>query len=372
MLDLNTGFPDLDVVPRAHLAEIMAEAATQPEAQQYTGSALGLASTRAHLANFLTGQLGATVTPDALLIPHGALGGIDLTARTLLKPGRGDIALVEDPTFFFAIHIFHNNGAEVVGVPMTPDGLDTAVLRATLERLRGRVRLLYTIPAYHNPTGACLSAARRETLVALAREYDFVILEDATYQALYFDAPPPPVVRLYDDGGAGDRIITLGSFSKLIMPSLRQGWLWASEAQIRAMARSKTDGASGALTSYALGEFLKAGLMDAQIEVVRRLYARKRDVMAAALARQMPDWVRWEAPGGGFFFWLTLPRELHATELRTMANAAGVDFMPGRECHVDGATDHHLRLCFAYRPEAELEAGAAALGACLREFAARA
>lgn len=368
LYDLNTGFPDLKVVPHQHLTEIMQEAAYHPEAQQYTGSMMGLQSTREQLSHFLHKQLGAQISPSELLIPHGALGGIDLTARTLLKPGRGDIVLVEDPTFFYAIHILRNNGADVIGIPMLRDGLDMDVLRDTLKKFAGRVRLMYIIPAYQNPTGMCWSVEKRTQLVELARQYDFIILEDVTYQALYFDAPPPPVIRTYDDAGRGDHVITLGSFSKIIMPSLRQGWLWASEKHIKALVRCKTDGASGALTSYILGEFLKAGLIEQQIEVVRSLYSRKRTRMAESLTKYMPKWAQWERPDGGFFFWLTMPEQIESKVLRISANEAGVDFMPGSSCFVDGQTDHHLRLCFAMLEEDQVEAGVAALGACMSGF----
>lgn len=369
LYDLNTGFPDLKVVPHQHLTEIMQESAYHPEAQQYTGSMFGLQSTREQLARFLHNQLGAEISPSELLIPHGALGGIDLTARTLLKPGRGDIVLVEDPTFFYAIHILRNNGAEVIGIPMTNDGMDMDALRQTLNHYTGRVRLMYAIPAYQNPTGMCWSVEKRAQLVELAREHDFIVLEDVTYQSLYFDAPPPPVIRSFDEAGRGDRVITLGSFSKIIMPSLRQGWLWASESQIKMLARCKTDGASGALTSFVLGEFLKAGLIDQQIENVRSLYERKRTRMAEALRKHFPDWAQWERPDGGFFFWVTLPEHIEAKALRVSANAVGVDFMPGSACFVDGQTDHHLRLCFAMLEEDQVESGVAALGKCLSTFA---
>lgn len=362
--DFNTGYPDLRVVPHQHLSEIMQEAAFNPAAQQYTGDLFGLYAAREGVAHFLTEQNGSTVKPTELMITTGALGGIDVANRTLTQPG--DVVLVEDPTFFFAIQILRMAHVEVVGIPMQADGVDLDALQATLEQYRGRVRLFYTIPAFQNPTGVCLSAEKRKRLVELAREHNFVILEDVTYQALYFDAPPPPVIRQFDEGG--EHVITVGSFSKLIMPSLRQGWLWANESQIKAFAGYKADAGTSGLTSHLVAEFIKSGVMDQQIAHVREVYARKRTRVDNALKRFMPDWVRWQTPGGGFFCWLTLPNDMASRQIRAAARQQGVDFMPGSSCFVDGTTDHYIRLCFTMLDEDTLEKGIEVLADCLKSM----
>lgn len=357
LFDLKTGYPDQQVVPRERLAQISAEVLRSGRGWQYGGDLQGILPLREQLAHFLSDFGGTSVTPDELIATNGALNAIDLVCRAVTQPG--DVILAEDPTFYFVVQVLRNSHVEVLGVPMSDEGIDLDALDALAKRYGERLKLVYTIPSYHNPTG--ITATNRDALAQMAQRHNFILLEDATYQQLYYDSPPPPYLKLSDQTG---HVISVGSMSKLIMPSLRTGWIWAQPEQIQKIKLFRED-AGSTFTAHIVADFIRSGEIAAQVEVARSFYARKHARAIAAMDRYAPAWLDWSAPGGGFFIWATLPKGLTATQLQPFADEQGVSFMPGRNCYVSPPNDQHLRLCFAMQEEDALEQGIARLSAAL-------
>ncbi|MDZ4765419.1 MAG: PLP-dependent aminotransferase family protein [Chloroflexota bacterium] len=348
--DLKTGYPDLSLVPRGRLLEHIGALFDAERGMQYGGSLQGVLQTRDPIAGWLTRTMGAAVTPDQLIIIPGTLFAIDLICRTVAKPG--DVVLVEEPTFFFAVNLLRMSGAEVVGVPMSDDGIDLAALESALKQYGGRVKLIYTIPSFHNPTGICAIAANRAEVARLAAQYDTLVLEDATYQLLYYGKLPPPPLKTFDP--TGEHVVLAASVSKLLMPSLRLGWIWGSKAWIARFLAYKSDGATSALTSSVVAEFMRSGEMDGQLVHARALYQYKHDLMVATLREHAPAWLKWTPPQGGYFIWATLPDGLTGAQIEAAAAARGVAIMRGSESYAHPPHDQTIRLCFALLKDAEL------------------
>lgn len=353
--DLKTGYPDMALVPRERLGALAAEILAAGRGWQYGGDLLGIRSAREQVARFLSEVSGAAVAPDDLMLTSGALTAIDIVARALTQPG--DVVVVEDPTFYFVTHVLRMTPVELVSVPIRSDGIDLDALQALVDQYGARLKLVYAIPSFQNPTGFTAPSPNRAALAEMARRHNFTVIEDSTYQLLYYDEPPPPYLKTYDDSG---HIITVGSVSKLLMPSLRFGWIWAQPAQFQDFKRFKDD-AGSTLTAEMVAGLIRSGEMLPQVEYARKLYARKHDRMTIALDRYDPGILDWRAPRGGFFIWATLPEPLTATQVIPLAQARGVDVFAGRDAYVTPPDDRHLRLCFAMLPEAAVEQGIARL-----------
>ena len=237
LYDLKLGYPDMQVAPRQRIAEITAEVLNAGRGWQYGGDLQGILPYREQIARFLTDASGVPVTPGELMGTSGALSAIDIVCRSLTRPG--DVVLVEDPTFFFVVQVLRMSRVEVVGVPLCDEGIDLEALEGLAQRYGERLKLVYTIPSFQNPTG--ITATNRDALVRVAERHNFTLLEDATYQQLYYDVPPPPYLKLSDTSG---HVVTVGSMSKLMMPSLRMGWIWALPEQIEAFKKFKDDAGS--------------------------------------------------------------------------------------------------------------------------------
>lgn len=362
--DLRTGYPDTQaLVPHEKLAQITQELLLSDRASQYGGDLLGIIQVRQAVAQHVTQYTGDTVTPDDLLISNGAIHGIDLFCRTVTEPG--DIILMESPTFFFMFNVFRKSHIEIVTVPMTPTGIDLTALEDVLKQHGKRVKMLYTIASYHNPTGLTMTADHRQALVELAHRYDFKIIEDATYQWLYYNDSPPPLLRHYDPDGS--HVSTAGTFSKVVMPSLRQGWIWSTPEMGKAMSVGKGDASTSRLTSLVITEFIQRGFIDSQIEHARTVYGSRCNALCDTLEACLPDWVQWTRPEGGYFVWLELPENLTSADVRTLANNRQTDFLPGDIMFWGGAPDRYLRLCFALLDEKHLTRGAEILSESIRQ-----
>ncbi|MBK8025719.1 MAG: PLP-dependent aminotransferase family protein [Chloroflexi bacterium] len=355
-LDLKTGYPNVGIAPLGRLSTIAAEVVASGRGFQYGGDLQGHGEAREQIARFLSAEMKVPAAAEQLMLTTGALTAIDIVCRTLTQPG--DIVVVEDPTFFFAVDLLKMSHCQVVGVPMCEDGLDLEALRDLIQANPKRVKLVYTIPSFQNPTGYTATDQHRTALVRMAQEHDFHVLEDATYQPLFFGELPPPPLKHYDQGSG--RVVTVASVSKLLMPSLRLGWIWATPEQCRSFLRYKSDAASSRLTAEIVAQFMQEGEFTRQAAFVRQVYGSRHDALVQVLKDKAPDWLSWHAPGGGFFIWASLPVSLTARALEAHAHARGVDFFPGRACYVDPPDDQSLRLCFALHDEPLLrEAGEA-------------
>lgn len=361
LYDFKTGYPDLSLIPRERIDQFMHAIMLHSDALQYAGELPGTMRARTQIARLVAELYGMPTSVEEVIVTTGALSSADTTCRALTQPG--DVVIVESPTFFFAVTIFQMSRVQVVGVPIRSDGIDLEALERTLKEYGSRVKLFYAIPAFHNPTGICYSVENRKALLALAERHNFTILEDVTYQPLYYGAAPPPIIRSFDTSG---RVVTIASVSKLVMPALRVGWVYAAPPMIATIQRFKGDGGTSMFNTEVVSAYIESGEFGAQIEAARRFYARKHDVMAAAMDRHMPDWLNWSAPGGGYFIWASVPDGMSAASVIQAAQAHGIEIFPGAASYADVKDDSHLRLCFAYLPEPMIEAGIAAFGKVLQ------
>jgi len=358
VINFSVGQPSADLLPLKLLAggceRFFADAA--PFDLNY-GQRQGDARFRAALAAFLAGASGDSVDPDSLMLTGGISQALDFACGRLAKAG--DVIFVEEPTYPYAFPIFRDHGLEIVGVPVDAGGMDVDALERLLPQRRPT--LVYTIPAFHNPTGRVLGRARREKLVALSREHGFTILADEVYQLLYHGAPPPPSFGTL--AGAGN-VLALGTFSKILAPALRLGWIQATPALMERLLASGalvSGGNFNHFTSHVVRKLMESGELAAFVGTLRTRYAERAQAMDAALRKHLAGVARWEKPDGGYFFWLELPEGADAAALSAAASAAGSGFLPGASCSGSAGLRHCLRLSFAHYSVADIHEGIARL-----------
>jgi 2-aminoadipate transaminase len=281
---------------------------------------------------------GIEAATEDVLISAGALQGIDLLCRVYLRPG--DVVVAESPAFANALSAFRNHGARVVEVPIDAEGMDVAHAARVLRREGVRPRMFFVVPNFQNPTGETLSTRRREALVALARSYGAVVVEDDPYGLLRYRGSDVPPVASFDAD-----VVSVGSFSKTFLPGIRVGWVIASPDVVRRMAAAKQtiDSSTGTLGQRLVIEFLRRGAAT-HVARLRELYRAKQDRARDALAREFAaTGVRWNDPDGGFYFWVTLPDGVDARALLDVALEEGVAFVPGQAFTTTSAHRNALR-----------------------------
>jgi 2-aminoadipate transaminase len=358
VINFSVGQPSADLLPLKLLASgcerFFADAA--PFDLNY-GHRQGDARFRSALAAFLGSAAGSPVDPDSLMLTGGISQALDFACGRLAKAG--DVIFVEEPTYPYSLPIFRDHGLEVVGVPVDAGGMDVEELERLLAR--HRPTLVYTIPAFHNPTGRVLEPARREKLIALSREHGFTILADEVYQLLYHGAPPPPSFGVL---GVAGNVLALGTFSKILAPALRLGWIQTTPALMQRLLASGalvSGGNFNHFASHVVRKLMESGELAANVASLRASYAERAQAMDSALRKHLSGVARWEKPGGGYFFWLELPEGADAAALSAAASAAGTGFLPGAACSNAGGQRHCLRLSFAHYSVPDIHEGIARL-----------
>jgi 2-aminoadipate transaminase len=282
------------------------------------------------------------------------------------------VALVGLPTYFGGSGALAAMGAKVIGIPEDGDGMDTEFASHELIRLRRkgeRVKLVYAIPNFGNPTGVCLSLERRRRLLDLAAENDFLIVEDDPYGDLRFEGERIPTLKaLEESAGAEGRVIHVHSLSKTFAPGLRLAWVCADPSLTRKLVVTKqyVDTCTNSLVQHLLLEFMKRGLLRKQIASNIQYYRAKRDAMLAALERHFPVSVTWNRPQGGLFVFLHLPPGTDADALAYEALAENVAFVSGSQFFVDGSGKNTFRLSFSQSDIPTIEAAVEGIGRLLK------
>ena len=369
LVSLAPGYPDPALFPWRELQEIAASLLDGSDA-----GVLQYGPTRGHrpllesIAQLLP-ERGITAAVEDLLITSGSQQGLDLIARVLIDPG--DVVLVELPTFAGGIAAFRNARAELAGVAQDDDGLSLDALDEVWRRqhaLGKRVKLLYIIPNFQNPTGRLLSRARRLAVLDWAERRDVLIVEDDPYGSLYFEdvASHADTRPLRADDRQG-RVLYLSSFSKTLAPGFRVAWMVAPRELIDRFetAKQSTDLTSGILDQRIVHAALTRGVIDAIAPALRATYQRKRTLMERAIRAACGTRLAWPAPKGGFFLWVTLPAGQRDTELLTRAVAHGVVFVVGSAFFVDGSGHDTIRLSFSAPPDDQITEGVTRLAAAL-------
>lgn len=364
------GYPAPETFPWDEFAQIAAELLGSRD-----GAVLQYGPTRGYrpLLDTLTGIMrhrGVATAADELLVTTGSQQGLDLVGRVLVDPG--DVILVELPTYVGAITAFRNLQASLVGVPQEADGIDLAALDAICERVRRdgrRVKFLYVVPNFQNPTGLLIGLDKRQRLLEWAERRDVIIVEDDPYRELYFeDSASEAEVRPIKADDRNGRVVYLSSFSKTLAPGFRVAWIVAPP-QLAAkfeMAKQAEDLLTGSLDQRMIYEACRRGVLERQLPILRHHYAHKRDVMEQALRAELGGRVSWPKPKGGFFLWVTLPAGVDAGRMIARAIEHGVVYVTGDAFYVNGEGQNTLRLSFSAPTPERIETGVARLAATLR------
>jgi GntR family transcriptional regulator/MocR family aminotransferase len=323
----------------------------------------GYGPLRATIAHVLASQ-GVQAQADSVLITSGSQQALALVAQILLKPG--DVVLLESPTYDRALDLFRAQRVKLVGCPIDAVGMQVEQLEPLLQQ--HHPKLIYTIPNFQNPTGACLSLPRRRQLIALADRYNIPILEDDFVGDLRYEGRVQPALKALDPGG---RVIYVGTFSKLLMPGLRVGFLVAEGPIFDLLAQLKrvNDLMTSTLTQRALEVYVTVGRYQAHVRRSCQVYRRRRDAIIKAIGRELPAGVQVVSPQGGLFVWLRLPEGASAVRLLPLAAEEGVEYAPGPRFFPQPADgEGYMRLNFATLTHEDIDEGIRRLGRALQRL----
>jgi len=358
--DSGHAFPGVlpDLTEEAAIALAMHRAETLQYAPR-----TGLPELRAWIAEHMTAD-GARVTADNILVTNGAKHALELVCRLLLDDG--DAVVMTAPTYFSAIPIIRSYGASFIEVRQDQDGLDVDDLAALLERRRKegkpQPKFIYDVPDFHNPTGVTMPAERRARLLEIAAAYGIAVVEDSPYRKVRFEGASVPSLKALDER---DVVLQLGTFSKLMAPGLRVGWVAAAPSLVSRMAQLKTDAGSCPLTQRTILEFCAKGRLAPHIARVQERYRTNRDRMVAAVRRELGD-ASFVMPHGGYYLWLTFPDGVDADELAACASRTGVTVISGSKFFARADVAHprnQLRVAFSHADEHEIDEGVRRLAA---------
>jgi DNA-binding transcriptional MocR family regulator len=347
VVSLAGGMPYVQALSMDHMADVAARVVREQGAKalQY-GSGQGDIHLREQILD-ITAEVGVRAHPDDIIVTTGSQMALDLVTRTFCDPG--DVVLVESPSYVGALGVFRSYECDIVHVAMDDGGLVPNALRETIESVRAqgkRIKLLYTIPSFHNPAGVTQPAERRREILEIAQSAGIAVLEDDPYGLLGFEGDAPRALRADDDQG----VIYLGSFSKTIASGLRVGWAIAPHG-VREKLVLAAEAATLCPSNYSqltVSEYLATQPWREQIKSFREVYRERRDALLDSLQAMMPEGTRWTIPAGGFYSWVTLPHGLDATAMLPRAVAELVAYVPGTGFYVDGQGVSNMRLSYCY------------------------
>ena len=363
MISFAGGLPAPELFPRDAIASLAAELLRSrgEVALQYSPTE-GYPPLREKIAARMNAIWGTRLSPDEILITTGSQSGLDLTAKLFLD--EGDAVLCESPTYLGATMAFNVFRPRWVEIPTDDDGMQPEALERAL-RSEKRVKLLYTVPNFQNPSGRTWSAERRRRLAALALRYNVPVIEDNPYGELCYDGTTPPCIQTLDEAGL---VISLGTFSKIFCPGLRIGWIAAKRRYIDryVILKQASDLHSSTLDQMLTAAYLEAHDIEKDLTVKRRVYGSRRDAMVEALEREMPEGVRFTRPRGGLFLWVELPATVDSRILLDLCLKRNVAFVPGGAFFPVEERRNTLRLNFSNMPEDRIREGIGRLAECLR------
>ncbi|WP_159612638.1 PLP-dependent aminotransferase family protein [Glutamicibacter sp. JC586] len=365
LVSLAGGNPYLQLLPLEKIGAISQRIITEqgPEALQY-GSGLGTEQLRTQILDVMAAEGITNVKLEDVVVTNGSQSAQDMACKVFCDPG--DTVLCEDPTYVGALNTFEAYQVKAREVSTDDHGLIPEALQARITQLRAageRIKFLYTIPNFNNPSGITLATERREEIVKICREEGILILEDNPYGMLRYEGEAAPTLRSLDP----ENVIYMGSFSKIFAPGLRIGWAAVPTHLFR---RFYLAGEAVALCPPTLNQMIISAYLQehdwkSQITKYNDLYRSRRDAMLDALEKHLPVEVSYTRPEGGFFIWLTLPQGIDTYELLQLGVKAGVIFIPGAAFSPSGQADNKLRLAFCAVDEATIAEGVQRLSALL-------
>ena len=351
LINFAGGLPAAELFPETHL-----KAATEkvfqkhgPKALQYSLT-LGIYELRELLADRVSTP-EIQYDPDTIQITSGSQQGLDMIGRAFINPG--DYILTEAPTYLGALGAFNFYKAQYCTVPMDEEGMIVEMAEEQIKKYKPK--LIYVVPNFQNPSGITMSGKRREALVDLAARYQIPIVDDNPYGELRYSGDPVPSLKAL----GGNAVISLGTFSKIISPGVRTGWVAACPEVIRMIEKVKqsADLHSATFTQYMIYEYMIAGHLEKHLELICKAYRKRRDVMLNTMANEFPSEVTFTRPEGGLFLWVTLPEGINCDQIFDKAIDAGVAFVPGKPFYPYGDIDRHFRVNFCHPTEDNIVEG---------------
>jgi 2-aminoadipate transaminase len=367
VISLAGGLPDTNTFPPDTFAAVAQRIAAEScaKALQY-GPTEGLDETKDCIAAVM-GAEGMRTDPEDMIVTTGGQQVIDLVTKTLIDPG--DVVIAEGPTYPGAVPVFSTYQAQVVQVEMDADGMRVDLLEETLDRLDRegrRPKFVYTVPSFQNPAGVTMSLPRRRRLVELAHERELLVLEDNPYGLLRYEGDPPsPLYAL--DGGV--YVMYLGTFSKILSPGIRLGWVVAPPPVLEKinLGKQAADLCTSTLSQLMVQAYFERGRWREYVDSLTSLYRARRDTMLDALADSFPRQAEWTRPAGGLFIWATLPDFIDTTDLLARALRDNVAFVPGVAAFLDGRGRNSMRLNFSGCDEDSIREGVRRIGEVVTE-----
>lgn len=355
VVSLAGGMPFVSALPQDLVINAMDQVMIKQGATalQY-GSGQGVPALREQILEVMALE-GIQANADDVVVTTGSQHALELVSKLFLDPG--DVVISEGPSYVTAMVIFRSYQADVDHVPMDEHGMIPEALREHITRLRaaGRtIKLLYTIPSFHNPAGVTLSWERRLEILAIAKEHGILVLEDNPYGLLYFDKPAPDAMRSVEEDG----VIYLGTFSKTLAPGFRTGWALAPHAirEKLVLANEAAVLSPSSFSQLVISEYLATADWKEQINTFRGVYRERKEAMLSALGEHLPQ-LEWTNPNGGFYVWVTLPKPLDSKAMLPRAVKELVAYTPGTAFYGDGNGHQNIRLSFCYPTPDQIRLG---------------
>jgi len=367
LISLTGGMYDPPSLPHEEVSAVLEDASVEEwqEMLQY-GSTAGHAGLREELAKFMAGH-GIEADPNGEIITTtGSQQALDLISRVFLD--EGDVIIVGSPTYLSALGAFRQFNPEIRSVELDKDGMKVDALEAELKKIESKgkwAKFLYLVPSYQNPTSTMLTVDRRKKILELAEEHDFLIVEDNPYGYISFEGGMPTPIMGLDKAG---RTMYTSTFSKIVSPGMRIGWLAARKEFITKMAEAKGNVSicNDGITQHVAAELFKRGAVERQIPRVTEVYRKKRDLMLETMATSFPGEAEWNDPKGGLFLWVKMPEHVNTTELIMEAVQNGVAYIPGSNFFAD-PVHNYIRLNYSFPSEPDIVEGIQILGGLLKK-----
>ncbi len=364
------GMPNNDLFPVKEIDEIYnnLSPSVKKSAFQY-GPTPGYPPLLSSLKKFLKSK-GLPVETNKLLITTGSLQAINILTKEFIDPG--DIVITENPSFIGAISVFKSYQARMESIPVYQDGIDIGYLQKKLEQLPQKPKFIYLTPNFHNPAGITYSRKKRKELLDFLGDKDILILEDDAYNDLYFsDEAKQMAVPMKCNEPDNVTICYTGSFSKILGPGFRLGWLLVNDEIYEKceLIKQAMDACSPNFTQVLANEFLKQGKIYPYLDFIRKEYSERKTLMDKALRKYMPEYIKWNEPNGGFYFWCELPPKFDSSEIMKLAINKGAVFVSGKTFDPAGVTNNKFRLSFSNMNKKEIERGIEIISDSIQEYA---
>lgn len=367
VISFGGGLPDASLFPVEDIETITQEVLQEKGylALQY-GPTPGEADFKEALVNHMS-DFGDEASPDQICVTSSSQQGLDLISLLFLDEDAPII--MELPSYLGAIQVFQRDGADMRGVPMDEQGMETGQLRSLLEQLdkEGKQpRFIYTIPDFQNPSGFTMSLQRRKELITIAHERNIPIIEDSPYRELNFSGQPLPSLWTLAQGKG---VIMLKTFSKVLFPGMRLGWIVGEQSLVDRIGvlKQSVDLCTPSFNQLILASFLKKGKMKETIDRAIACYRPKWETMLNTLETHMPKGVSWSKPNGGMFLWIILPEHIDTREIFLKAIGNNVSYVIGRPFHCDGSGSHTMRLSYSFPSVEQVEKGIIQLATTIKQ-----